>query len=120
MGAADMGRVTTEATVQNLGDLLLGRPVRTAVVTDAVVDESVPYLLLPADVVGSLGLDVRSTSWGGPRGDPVRVEIGGRQATLEPVPSPGSRVVLGHIVLTALGLKCHPERGLVDHDYPSR
>ena len=110
----------TEVTLHNLSDLHRGGPVRTVVASDAAVDESVALLTLPRDVVEQLGLGVRQTSWGGPRCDPVRVVIGDRQATLEPAPSPGSRVVLGHIVLTALGLKYDPERGLMDDDYPSR
>ncbi|HEY2910882.1 MAG TPA: hypothetical protein VGI99_11590 [Gemmataceae bacterium] len=54
MGNESMGRVLTEATIYNLGDLIevergkLGaREVRKVVVTDALVDTRVPTRVVP-------------------------------------------------------------------------
>jgi hypothetical protein len=49
MDNCNMGRVTTEATIYNLGDPFTQKRVQTVVVTDAVVDGSVTFLSLPGE-----------------------------------------------------------------------
>jgi hypothetical protein len=116
---------TPTVSITNLYDLyaaeagaLAGWNVRGVGVRGAVVDTGVLSLELPADTVELLGLTADRP--GSRRLSPVRVRIRDRQATIEPFASPGNRVVLGHMVLTALGLKYDPGWGLMDDDYPSR
>lgn len=101
MGVADMGRVPTEATIYNLGDLHGGAFVRTVAVSDAVVDERIAFMTLPRDLIEQLGLGVRLTSWAGLLTAAIRVEIMGREATGEArVVAAGEPVRVGCGVLT--------------------
>jgi hypothetical protein len=97
---------------------LAERDVRGVGIVGAVVDLGVLSLELPADVVELLGLTGERA--GSRRLSPVRVAIRNREATVEPFLSTGNQVVVGYIVLTALGLKYDPEWGLMDDTYPSR
>ena len=98
---ADMGRVLTEATMYNLHDRFRGNRVRTAVVSDAVVDERIPYLVVPRDIIEQLGLSIRSTAWAGLMSDAVSVEIMGREATCDARVVPeGEPVRIGFSILT--------------------
>jgi clan AA aspartic protease len=66
METETMGRVLTEATIENLGDLwdvergrLPGEQVRRITVTDALVDTGATFLSLPTRVIQQLGLTAR-------------------------------------------------------------
>jgi hypothetical protein len=111
--------------ITNLYDLLAAehgsldeRDVRGVGVQGAVVDLDVLSLELPADIVELLGLTAKRA--GSRRLSPVRLQIRDRQATIEPFLASGNQVVIGHVSLTALGLKYDPEWGLMDDNYPSR
>ena len=103
-----MGQATTEVTTTNLCDLLevrvgdrLPEDVRKVVVRDATVDTKVTSLALPPNVIEKLGLQKRAEGWGDQLYDPVRIEIMGRDATIEPIESPdASSVIIGHVPLT--------------------
>ncbi len=63
MGNSDMGRVLTEATVYNLGDLFeasrgnrRSEEVRKITVTDALVNTGATTLALPKRLLDQLGL----------------------------------------------------------------
>src|SRR5690242_8709871 len=67
MEIASMGRVTTEATIENLSDLVLADrgllprdQVRRIQVSDALVDMGATLLAMPARMIQQLGLDKRS------------------------------------------------------------
>lgn len=101
MGAEEMGRVLTEATLFNQFDLS-GDRVRCVAVSDAVVDEGIVFLALPEDIITQLGLGVHRT-WEGLRTDAVRVEIMGREAVGEAnVLIEGEPVYIGHGTLTMM------------------
>jgi len=66
METSIMGRVVTEATIENLGDLMLADrgllsrdQVRRAQVVDALVDTGATLLALPTRLIQELGLDKR-------------------------------------------------------------
>jgi len=111
----DMGRVLTEATIYNLGDLfevsrgrLTADQVRKVTIPNALVDTGATTLALPPSLVAQLGLvkqgEKRTIAAGGPAMvglyDAVRVEIMGRYATVDPIEIPeGNPVLIGQIPL---------------------
>jgi predicted aspartyl protease len=115
---SDMGRVTTEATIYNVHDLVEAKfgklpadQVRKVVVTDARVDTGVTTLALPKRLIDQLGLtkqyEKRATTAGGLQTmsvyESARVEIMGRLATVDPIEVPeGSPVLIGQIPLEAM------------------
>ncbi|HEY2910881.1 MAG TPA: retroviral-like aspartic protease family protein [Gemmataceae bacterium] len=115
MGNESMGRVLTEATIYNLGDLIevergkLGaHEVRKVVVTDALVDTGATTLALPKRTLEQLGLtklyEKRAMTAAGLQAMNVygaaRLEIMGRIATVDPIEVPdGNPVLIGQIPL---------------------
>ena len=118
METATMGRVLTDLTVFNLGDLydaergrITADQVRRVAITGALVDSGASTLGLTADLIDRLGLSRRYTkrvrTAGGPRDvnvcGLVRVEIMGREAFVDPMELPdGSPVLVGQLVLEAM------------------
>jgi hypothetical protein len=108
METAEMGRVLTEVTIYNLGDLFDARAgrisvdrVRQFVIPDAVVSSNVTGLVLPEAVITRLGLHRDDTG----RYEAVRLEIIGREMTVDVTTSPDCKqVVVGFTVLGALDL----------------
>jgi predicted aspartyl protease len=115
MGNIDMGKVLTKATIANIHDLVdakLGRlpadQVRRLTVTDALVDSGATTLGLPKQLIDQLGLikqfEKRAMTAGGLRMinvyESVRVEIMGREATVDPMEVPdGCPVLIGQVPL---------------------
>lgn len=113
-----MGRVLTDVTVYNLGDLyevergrMTADQVRRAIVPDALVDSGASTLGLTTDLIDRLGLTRRYTkrvrTAGGERDvyvcGAVRVEIMGRETIIDPMELPdGSPVLVGQLVLEAM------------------
>ena len=103
-----MGQATTEVTITNLFDLLevrtgnrLPEDVRKVVVSNAIVDTKVTSLALPPNVIEQLGLQKRAECWADQLYDPVRLEIMGREMSVEPIESRETGSVrIGHIPLT--------------------
>jgi len=123
MERADMGRVLTEATIENLGDLVdadRGRitleQVRRITVNDALVDTGARALALPTRLIRQLGLkkvyQKRATSSTGTGVDvyeAVRLTIQDRQMPLDVLEVPDSAAVLiGQIPLTYFDLVIDP------------
>ncbi len=120
METATMGRVVTEATIENLKDLWAAEQglktpdqVRRVVIADALVDTGATTLSLPCAVIQKLGLtplgfkQVRSRT--GPataaRFEAVRLTIQGRDCTLDVLEVPdGVPVLIGQIPLEHLDL----------------
>ncbi|MBX9581171.1 MAG: hypothetical protein K2X87_12750 [Gemmataceae bacterium] len=117
----DMGRVTCEATVENVDDQLRARrgelaadQIRRLVITDALVDSGASTLGLPTSMLRQLGLDtpVRSRRSQNTTGeyqvnvyDPVRLTILGRDIVLEPMEvADGCPVLIGQMPLEHLQL----------------
>jgi predicted aspartyl protease len=115
---AQMGRVTTEITVENLDDRYAARKgglpdnkVRRVTIHDAVVDTGATYLSLPAHVIRELGLTKAFTkrvmTSRGPADadvyDAVWLTIQGRSCTLDvmevpdPVPALVGQLPLEHL-----------------------
>jgi predicted aspartyl protease len=115
METPDVGRVLTEATIYNLGDLfevsrgkLPADQVRKVVVTDALVDTGATTMCLTPSLISQLGLikrgEKRTITAAGPTNvnlyDAVRVEIMGRDASVDPIEVPeGNPVLIGQIPL---------------------
>jgi predicted aspartyl protease len=115
MGNTDMGRVVTEATISNVYDVVgakLGKlpadQVRKVTVSDALVDSGATTLGLPKQFIDQLGLtkqfEKRAMTAAGVRMinvyESVRVEIMGREATVDPIEVPdGSPVLIGQVPL---------------------
>ena len=115
MESTTMGRVLTEATVENLGDLLEAhrglRPpeqVRRVTVSDALVDTGATTLALPLRLIQQLGLSKRYDKWGrastGKRKvavyEAVRLTIQGRDCTVDVMAVPDDvPVLIGQIPL---------------------
>ena len=113
-----MGRVTTEATVENSGDLWDAKKgvipperVRKVVVTNALVDTGATILSLPTRVIQQLGLDrvgtKRVIASSGPTEagiyEAVRLTIMGRSCTMDVLEVPDSvPVLIGQIPLEHL------------------
>jgi predicted aspartyl protease len=122
-----MGRVVTEATIENLEDLwavkqgkLTTEQVRRIAVTNALVDTGATTLSLPSQVIQQLGLTKRyekqaTTS----RGltsvnvyEAVRLTIMGRDMSVDPVEVPDEvAVLIGQIPLEWLDLVPDPRSG---------
>ena len=113
-----MGRVTTEVSIFNLGDLyevkqgrLNADQVRRIVVKDALVDTGASTLALTPSLIQLLGLSKRAdkrinTASGRTTTglyDTVRMEIMGREATVDPIEIPeGTPILVGQIPLEAM------------------
>jgi predicted aspartyl protease len=113
-----VGRVTTEATIENLTDLFDAQrgmkaleEVRTGVIPDALVDTGATLLSLPASVIGRLGLrrmgtkQVRSSTGVGETGlyQAVQLTIQGRSCTMDVLEVPdGTPVLIGQLPLEHL------------------
>jgi predicted aspartyl protease len=120
MVTATMGRVVTEATIENLGDLygvsrglLMPDKVRRIVVTDALVDIGTTALALPSRIIQELGLtkryEKRSRSALGTGMisvyDAVRVTIQGRDASVDVMEVPDDvPVLIGQVPLEFMDL----------------
>ncbi len=110
-----MGRVLTEATIENLGDLLEAKrgkmapeQVRRITVPDALVDTGATTVALPTHLLQKLGLEkryekrARSSVGTGTVAvyEAVRVTIQGRDATVDVMEVPdGVPVLIGQIPL---------------------
>jgi clan AA aspartic protease len=115
-----MGRVTTEATIVNLGDLrdaekgrLPAEQLRRVTVPDALVDTGASTLSLPISMIRQLGLQefsrkrVRTTAGPIEVGifGPARLTIQGRDVTVDVLETPdGTPVLIGQIPLEFLDL----------------
>jgi clan AA aspartic protease len=115
-----MGRVTTEATIENLEDLfavkhgsLPAEQARKVVIADALVDTGATLLSLPPSVIQQLGLAKRGTkrvrSSSGvhetPMYEAVRLTVQGRDCTMDVLEVPeGTPVLIGQIPLEHLDL----------------
>jgi clan AA aspartic protease len=113
-----MGRVTTEATIYNVHDLVeakLGKlpeeQIRRVSVNDALVDTGATTLALPRGVIDQLGLtkqyEKRAMTAAGLQTinvyESARVEIMGRLATVDPIEVPdGTPVLIGQLPLEAM------------------
>jgi clan AA aspartic protease len=126
MGTSIMGRVLTEAMIENLEDLWavkngLRKPdqVRRLEVTDALVDTGATLLSLPSRLVQQLGLapvaTKRVTSSGGlceaAMYEAVRLTIQGRSCTMDVMEVPDDvPVLIGQIPLEHLDLVIDPRK----------
>lgn len=120
METATMGRVVTEATIENLEDVWKARrgelpieQVRRLVIDDALVDTGATTLSLPTNVIRQLGLlpryTKRVTSSIGigetSMYDAVRLTIQGRDCTVDVMEVPDEvPVLIGQIPLEMLDL----------------
>jgi predicted aspartyl protease len=120
METATMGRVLTEATIENLKDLweveCSLRPsdqARRVTVSDALVDTGATLLSLPTRLIHQLGLRQTGSkhviSSGGPVAaamyEAVRLTIQGRECTMDVLEVPDSvPVLIGQIPLEHLDL----------------
>ena len=118
MGADDMGRVTTEATIYNASDhadekmgKMTADQVRKVVVADALVDTGATMLAMPKSLIDQLGLlkqyEKRAMTAAGPVVINVygtaRVAIMGREAPTDILEVPeGSPVLIGQIPLEGM------------------
>jgi predicted aspartyl protease len=114
----DMGRVLTEATIENSEDLwavkrnlIPPEKVRRITVTDALVDTGATLLSLPTRMIGQLGLDktgskrVTSSTGGGEANlySAVRLTIQGRSCTMDVMEVPDNvPALIGQIPLEHL------------------
>jgi clan AA aspartic protease len=124
METATMGRVLTEATIENSGDLWAVRnglktpdQVRRVDVTDALVDTGATTLALPIHLIAELGLsklgEKRSRSSRGTgmvsMYEAVRVIIQGRDVTVDVMEVPDDvPVLIGQIPLEMMDLVVDP------------
>jgi predicted aspartyl protease len=117
MGAADVGRVTTEATVYNASDHADARmgkmpldEARRVEVADALVDTGVTMLAMPKSLIDRLGVvkqyEKRAMTAGVSTINvygPARVAIMGREAPTDILEVPeGNPVLIGQILLEAM------------------
>ncbi len=118
METETMGRVTTEATIENLEDLwaekrglLSAAQVRRIVVTDALIDTGATLLFLPTRYIRQLGLPLTSSkhvssSIGLAEAgmyEAVRLTIMGRTCTMDVMEVPDSvPVLIGQLPLEHL------------------
>jgi predicted aspartyl protease len=124
METAEMGRVLTEATIENLGDLYLADrgllssdQVRRVTVSDALVDTGATALAMPTRLIQQLGLkksyQKRATSTRGVSDidvyEAVRLTIMGRHMSIDVTDVPDELPVrIGHIPLTYFDLAIDP------------
>jgi len=115
-----MGRVLTEATIENLGDLLevqrglrLPDQVRRVTVSDALIDTGAMTLALPTRLIRQLGLtqryEKRATSSAGTKQvavyEAVRLTLLGRDCSVDVMEVPDEvPVLIGQIPLEVLDL----------------
>ena len=127
METATMGRVLTEATIENFRDLyavqlgvLKPDQVRRLVVPDALVDTGATILSIPTRMIRELGLEKRGskpvmTSKGVIEADKyeaVRLTIQGRDCPVDVLEVPDSvPVLVGQIPLENLDLVVDPRGG---------
>src|SRR5271170_6529904 len=120
METATMGRVLTEATIENLKDLwaaeqksLPAEQARRIVVTDALVDTGATLLSIPTRMIQQLGLKktgskrvVSSTGLAeAAMYDAVRLTIQGRSCTMDVMEVPDTvPVLIGQLPLEHLNL----------------
>jgi len=120
MEPPSMGRVITEATIENLEDLwaakrglLPAEDVRRISVSDALVDTGATLLSLPKKLIAQLGLArtgtkrVTSSTGGGEAGmyEAVRLTIRGRTCTMDVMEVPDEvPVLIGQLPLEHLDL----------------
>lgn len=119
-----MGRVVTEATIENLGDLYAAKrglfpagEIRRAVVTDALVDTGATLLSLPTRIIQQLGLEpftkkrVTSSTEVSETNlyDAVRLTIQGRTCSVDVLEVPDDvPVLIGQIPLEHLDFVVDP------------
>lgn len=119
-----MGRVLTEATIENLGDLWAVKngfkkpdEVRRIAVTDALVDTGATSLALPSRMIQQLGLQKRYEKRSRSRRgtgminvyDAVRVTIQERDASVDVMEVPDDvPVLIGQIPLEMMDLVVDP------------
>ncbi len=115
-----MGRVVTEATIENLEDLWAAKrglvspeDVRRLVVADALVDTGATLLSVPRRLIHQLGLAktgtkrITSSTGGGEAGmyEAVRLTIRGRSCTMDVMELPDDvPVLIGQLPLEHLDL----------------
>jgi clan AA aspartic protease len=136
METETMGRVLTEATIENLQDLwdaqrqrIPDEQVRRVTVPDALVDTGASTLSLPGPLIRQLGLGerykkrVRTASGVVEVGvyEAVRLIIQGRDVTVDVLEAPeGTPVLIGQIPLEHLDLVVNPRSrsltGNPEHD----
>jgi predicted aspartyl protease len=120
MEVVSMGRVLTEAKIENLGDLLMAQrgvkppdQVRRITVSDALVDTGSTTLALPIRLIHQLGLtkqfEKRATSTAGIKQvavyEPVRLTVQGRDCTVDVMEVPDEvPVLIGQIPLEMMDL----------------
>ena len=113
-----MGRVLTEATIENLEDLWAERrglcppgQVRRLIVPDALVETGATLLSLPTRLIRQLGLEERYKKWvrssfgvsEASMYDAVRLTIQGRDCTMDVMEVPdGTPVLIGQLPLEHL------------------
>lgn len=118
METETMGRVATEAKIENLTDLFdvqrgmkASENVRAVVVPDALVDTGATLLSLPTGLIAQLGLHrmgterVRSSTGVGETGlyQAVQLTIQGRSCTMDVLEVPdGTPVLIGQLPLEHL------------------
>ena len=118
METADMGRVLTEATIENLEDLwavkrgmMPSEQIRRVSIADALVDCGATLLSMPTKLIQQLGLDKtgmkRVTSSIGRAEasmyEAVRLTIQGRTCTMDVMEVPdGVPVLIGNLTMTHL------------------
>ena len=124
MGTETMGRVLTEATIENLDDLyevkkgrLADDAVRRVTIQDALVDTGTTTLSIPTSLARQLGLQVVSTKHtttaGGRRDanlfEAVRLTIMGRNMSVDALEVPdGVPVLIGQLPLEFLDFVVDP------------
>jgi predicted aspartyl protease len=124
METATMGRVLTEATIENLKDLwdaerglIPSEQARRVTVSDALVDMGATLLSLPTHVIQQLGLrksgskHVTSSSGGGKADvyEAVRPTIQGRSCTMDVLEVPDAvPVLIGQVPLEHLDFVIAP------------
>ena len=124
MGTTDTGRVLTEATFENAGDLwavqrgfIPAEQVRRVEIADALVDTGATLLSLPTRLIRELGLDrvsskrVTSSFGVGEAGmySSVRLTIMGRSCTLDVLEVPDAvPALIGQIPLEHLDFVVDP------------
>ncbi len=115
METSEMGRVTVEVTLSNVGDLyevsrgkLLREQVRKVMVKDALIDTGATTMALTPSLIKQLGLvkqfEKRAMTASGSVTvnvyDLVRVDISDRHAMVEPIEVPeGNPVLIGQVPL---------------------
>jgi predicted aspartyl protease len=125
METSTMGRVLTEATIENIEDLWAAKrgllapdQARLVTVTDALVDTGATLLSLPTRLIRQLGLSRRGTrrvtsSVGLAEAaiyDAVRLTIQGRSCTMDVMEVPDSvPVLIGQLPLEHLDLVVDPQ-----------